>query len=526
MKFEMKFHSFIYSVVAGAMLASSATSCTDSFESINTDPNTLPMGELNPYGVFEAMFYGMTNRQLYFTWAYNGEIVQYSGYTAGQGKDFHRYSFNNNNVQTVWDNYARYAANANHMAYLGEHKDEPACRAVGLTLKVFCMSNLTDIFGDIPYSEAFQYDLGNYAPKFDSQKEVYEQMFAELEEANTIYATAPTFSKPNIDLMYHGDMTLWRKFNNSIYLRLLMRVSGRPEMNADEKISEIVSKPKNYPIISSNEESATVKFTGVDPYYNYFRPTNFTKNNFVGYRLANTMLDLMLNTGSQTEQDPRIYTMFNQDGGEWQGVQSGCALSDVRLEDDGASYPNYYVLVRDEAPGWLLDYSEVQFILAEAALKGYISGGETAARTYYETAVTASCKKWAELTKYSNKQLEITDQRITDLLNGNLAGWDKNTDHERLIAEQKYVSLYFVGFEAYHELRRTGWPIITIGNGCSYNNFEYPQRLFYPTNTVGSNSAHVAEALERMGGENNLRTSVWWSYKAINGTFTAVRQQN
>ena len=183
------------------------------------------------------------------------------------------------------------------------------------------------------------------------------------------------------------------------------------------------------------------------------------------------------------------------------------------------------MLVRDAAPAWILDYSEVQFILAEAALKGYIAGGESTARTHYENAVTASCRKWGQLTQYSSEKYQITDERIADLLAGKLAGWDENSDHNILIANQKFISLFWIGFEAYHELRRTGYPVITIGNGCSYNNFEYPQRLYYPTNTVGSNSTNVQIALDRMGGENNLRTSVWWSYKAINGTFTAVRQQ-
>ncbi|MDE7442797.1 MAG: SusD/RagB family nutrient-binding outer membrane lipoprotein, partial [Muribaculaceae bacterium] len=122
-------------------------------------------------------------------------------------------------------------------------------------------------------------------------------------------------------------------------------------------------------------------------------------------------------------------------------------------------------------------------------------------------------------------QVAINDTRIAAFLNGHLAGWDNNPDHERLIAEQKYLSLFWVGFEAYHELRRTGYPVISIGKGCTYNNREYPQRLFYPTNTVGSNSANVQEALDRMGGENNLRTAVWWSYKAINGTFTAKLEE-
>ena len=521
----MKIKKYTIGILGAALIASTSVSCSDSFESINTDPNETPMGMLNPYGVFEAMFYGYVNRSLAFTRQYNNELVQYTACTGSNGNDIHRYSINNNNVSTIWTYYARYAANAEHMVQLGITKNEPAAQAVGLTLKVLIMSNLTDLFGDIPYKEAFQHDIANWTPVFDSQKEVYEQMFADLEKANTLYSKSPVFAKPTIDLMYGGDMNLWQKFNNSLYLRLLMRVSGRPEMQADTKIAAIFSNPSKYPIIASEAESATVKYTGIDPYFNNFRPSNTTETQVKANKVANTLLDLLLITGRDSEEDPRLTTMAIERGGDWKGVQGGCAISDARLEDDGASYLNYPVLVRDAAPAWILDYSEVQFILAEAALKGYITGGDDAARTYYENAVTASCKKWAQLTQYSATKYQITDDRIAALLSGKLGGWDENSDHAMLIANQKFISLLWIGFEAYHEVRRTGYPIITIGNGCSYNNFEFPQRMYYPTNTVGSNSANVQAALDRMGGENNLRTSVWWSYKAINGNFTAVRQQ-
>lgn len=522
----MKIKKYINSILVAAIVGTSMVSCTDSFESINTDPNNQPLGTLNAYGVFEAMFYGMAGRQGYLTWNYNSEMVQYTACTGSNGKDFHRYSFSDNHVSTVWNNYCKYAANADHMVQLGITKEEPAAQAVGLTLKVFALSNLTDIFGDIPYKEAFQYEQYNWTPVFDSQKDVYLQMFEDLETANTLYSKSPVFAKPNIDLMYGGNMTLWRKFNNSLYLRLLMRVSGREEMEAGQKIAEIVSNSSKYPIISSEEESATVKYTGLDPYYSYFRPEDFKETQMSPNKITKTLLGLMLISGRDSEEDPRLATYAIERGGSWKGVQGGCSISDARVEDSGAAYLNYPVLARDAAPAWLFDYSEIQFILAEAALKGYISGGESAARNYYEKAVTASCKKWGQLTQYSATYYPITDERITALLNGQLASWDKNPDHVALIANQKYLSLLWVGFEAYHELRRTGYPIISIGNGCSYNNYEYPQRLYYPTNTVGSNSAHVQEALQRMGGENTLRTPVWWSYKAINGTFTAVRQQN
>lgn len=516
----------IYSIVSRAVLPLLAIgmfgSCTHDFEEINTNPNTMNVGDLNPYGVFEAMFYGYAKKHTRNCYNFSNELVQFTASTS-TNSNYHRYSFNDTNLNDIWSGYAQYAANANHMIQQGEKFNEPAAVAVGKTLKALIMANVMEIFGDIPFEDSFKGNIGVTTPVFESQEEVYKKLFALLEEANEIYADKPTFAKPAIDLMYGGDMKLWRKFNNSIYMRLLMRISGRPETGAAEKLQEIVSNSSTYPVISSNSENATIKNTGLAPYYGAYRPSELTKSSFQTHHITYMFIDLCLLTGAQTEIDPRLYTMCTPSDGEWVGVPGGASVSEMRDERDDAGSLNYPVFVRDDAPYWLFDYSEIQFILAEAALKGFISGGESAAKTYYENAVKASCEKWAPLNTYSTNTYEITTARLNAFLKGNLAGWDNHTDKMRLIAEQKFISLLWIGFEAYNELRRTGYPIIPIGSGCSYNNYEFPQRLPYPTNTVGSNSANVNAALQRMGGENTMRTPLWWSYMALNGKFTAVR---
>lgn len=519
----MKFKSLAY-LASAVVLSGSLLSCTHDFEEINTDPNKMNVGDLHPYGMFEQLFYSTASNQTYYTYYWNDELVQFTACTGLSGQERHRYKITDTNWKSIWSNYATKAVNAVHMYNLGVKYEEKACQAVALTLKVYLMSNLTDIFGDIPYSEAFKGDEGLDRPKFDSQKDVYDQMFADLEEANSLYAEKPTFEKATMDIMYGGDMTLWRKFNNSLYLRLLCRVAGRPESGATDKIREIVNDTKNYPVMTSNTESAIVKNTGVDPYYNYFRPieldkTKFSKNT---YKVTEEFLKLTLYYGeNDTEQDPRLTTWCTKysNGEDWKGTVAGCRPEDAQMLTANCAYLNYEVLVRDDAPVFIMDYSEVQFILAEAAQKGWIDGGEQAARTYYENAVKASCQKWAEYEIFSLVTAPINTTNINKFLTSHLAGWDNNPDKEKLIAEQKFLSLFWVGMEAYHEIRRTSYPRLVIGPGCLYNNFEFPQRMGYPTTTVGSNPDNVNEALIRMGGENDMRTPVWWSYKAINGNF-------
>ena len=285
--------------------------CTHDFEKTNTDPNKMNVGELQPYGMFENLFYSTAKNSTYYSYYWNDELVQFTACTPMTAQERHRYKISDNQFASIWNNYATKAGNAVHMYKLAEKYDDNACKAVATTLKVYLMSNLTDIFGDIPYREAFRGDEGIDRPVFDSQKEVYEQMFAELEAANALYAGKPKFEKPTMDLMYNGDMALWRKFNNSLYLRLLCRVSGRAEMNVGAKMQEMLDNPDKYPLISSNAESATVHNTGVDPYYNYFRPIDIDKSKFTSnsYKITEQFLKMTLfPDGSSTEQDPRLTT--------------------------------------------------------------------------------------------------------------------------------------------------------------------------------------------------------------------------
>ena len=227
-------------------------------------------------------------------------------------------------------------------------------------------------------------------------------MFADLEAANTIYATNPTFLKPALDGMYGGSMAKWRKFNNSLYLRLLCRVSGRSEMNAGAKMAEIVNNPTNYPIFASNDDNATVIFTGTDPYRNEFSITTEGDFSSSGRKLTQQLLKMTVVTTNdvQTYVDPRlpiigkknISTVTNPKN-IWIGTVAGCTVEEQNTVDRGTSWLNYKVFCRTAAPGCFMDYAEVQFILAEAALNGYITGGETAAKAYYTAAVTASMKK-------------------------------------------------------------------------------------------------------------------------------------
>lgn len=512
-------------LILSVILLSFFMACTADFEDINTNPNKTTVGQIKAHSMFEPLLYNSANFWTKYSWYWNDELVQFTAFTGGTTRQEHRYFISDANWQSVWNTYARYGNNTVHMSELAEEADDRALVAISHTLKVLYLSNLTDIYGDIPYSEAFlARDGGTKQPVFDSQREVYEQMFEELEAANTIYMSKPSFLTPQMDGMYGGSMEKWQKFNNSVYLRLLMRVSGRSEMNSGSKITEIINNPGKYPIFTSNDDNATVVFSGSDPYRAEFANENESGFTSSGRKLTEQLIKMTVETknGRQVYQDPRlpIYGKKNPSpqtnpDSLWIGTVAGVKEEDRQTVDRGSSRLNFEVLARAESPGTFMDYAEVQFILAEAALKGLIPGGEAKAKEYYETAVTASIKKWDQLGEFSDPPVSVSDQDISTFLDSDLASWDKNSNKAELIGEQKYLALFWIGMEAYHEYRRTGYPELTIGDGAIYNDYILPTRFAYPNSTMSTNGKNAKEALARMGGDNTMKTPVWWSKQAI-----------
>jgi hypothetical protein len=512
----------ITGVMAVAMLA-----CTSEFEETDKNPNLTTVGNVRASGMFEPLLYGSANAWLNQTWFWNNELIQFTAFTGGVTRQEHRYSIADGNWQGVWNLYTSYANNAVHMYDLSVEQDDPALQAVALTLKVLYMSNLSDMYGDIPYAEAFTANKpgGTTTPVFDSQMNAYKAMFADLEAANELYASQPVFLKPALDGMYGGSMAAWRKFNNSLYLRLLSRVSGRTEMQAGTKMTEILNAPASYPIFTSNADNATVRFSGSDPYLNQFTLTSQGEFTSSGRKLTRQLIGMTVVTdggGAQVYIDPRLPIIGRKNpdavtnpSNRWIGTVSGCTAEEQSIVDRGTSWLNAAVFCRADAPAWFMDYAEVKFILAEAALKGYISGGETAASEHYTEAITASLEKWAPLGQFSAVPVTISESDITTFLDSELASWDNAGNKEELIANQKFLALFWTGMEAYHEYRRTGYPELTIGDGTVFNDYTLPTRFAFPNTTIATNEKHAREALERMGGDNTMKTPVWWSKQAI-----------
>lgn len=532
----MKRYNFKYAGVIGVVALLSLSGCTGDFETINTDPNKIVVGQLSPYNEIEQLIYGRADNWVYDAWYYGFEIMQYTATTSTNSRIGTYNDLTNAFFDRLWSRYCTCAANAVHMMELADKDGDVACHAIGLTIKVMNMEELTALFGDIPYSEAFMARVnGNTTPVFDTQCDVYKQMFAELEEANDIYAKGPVFKKSELDGLYGGDMAKWRKLNNSLMLRLLCRISARnDEMGGwvAEKLQAIVKDTKKYPIMKSNDDNAIVKYTGTTPYANYFY--NKTYDSFESSKpMSQLMVKLMVqeeDDGTQTTADPRTRCFYykntntsNNPDKRWNGSIAGASPSQMDSNPSGLAILMAPMFATPTAPYIFMNCTEIYYVLSEMAYKGLIPGGETAAKKYYEDGLLASLQYWADRynaidwTNDLNKKLAhetITPTEIQVFVNSKIAGWDLAPDKVRRIAEQKHIANFYVSFQSFAEIQRTGYPEMIVGKGTSANDYTFPTRFSYPTNTIGTNPTNAYAAIARQGWkENNMREHMWYSCK-------------
>ena len=484
---------FKYIILAVSLIIfSGLASCTKNFEDINKDPSRLSAvlpGTLLAPAQFDAMWL-LTKR----SHRLNNEIMQYT-VDFGALNDFSRYAFKENEFDAIWSTLYRRANDMTEMYKLADRLNDINNMGAALVMKAWMMSNLTDMFGDIPYAEAFKGTENVFYPKFDTQQSIYIAMLADLRKANDLFDVAKPFEAT--DLIYTNDVLKWQKLCNSLRLRLLVRVSGRPEMNAAADIAEMVANPTKYPLIASNAEEAMMRYSGVDPFVNQFSEMSATE--FSGSRrMGKTLMDLLNGT-----VDGRRFRYATKNGADaYSGIPSGYNEQETAVfAANGTTGSSTLATTLKGAtyPFPILTWSEVNFNLCEAALKGWIPGGVTVAQGHFNKGVEASWRQWNctwDGTAGTN-YLARTTVRFTGT----------TATMERLMS-QKYIAMFFCGFESWYDYRRTGFPVMPVGPAVE-NDGILPRRFEYPLIVKATNKANYDEVAARIGGDN-LKTKVWW----------------
>lgn len=355
--------------------------------------------------------------------------------------------------------------------------------AVGTILKSWLMQGATDLWGDIGYSQAL---LGRDSPAdgtvvYDSQEAIYDGLLTELTAAVAMISpSGPTITKG--DLIYNGDMDQWRKFANSLRLRMAMRLSDVDPSTASSEVSAALGGG----VFQSNADNAVLAFVdnGVDvhPIFDYER-------NRDTHSISATMVEQL-----KSLNDPRlpVYARPN-DFGEYLGTQNG-DLWDPPLPQV-SRIGTYFSSAA--TPAVIMSYSEVLFLQAEAAERGWAAGNPG---DLYAQAITANMA-----------QIGLSDAEITAYLAQPEIQYQGAQEGLDQIWLQKWISLFGNGPEAYAEWRRTGIPVLQAGPDA-LNDGLIPVRLPYPDREHSLNREAVEAAIARQGGAT-LNSKVWWDVR-------------
>lgn len=365
--------------------------------------------------------------------------------------------------------------------------------------RVIYFAQMTETFGDIPYTDALRAEQDGRTPSYDKQEDIYEGLLQELEKANSLLDAANGIIDG--DIIYDGDANKWKKLVNAYRLRLLIHLSkkeGQTKIAIKQQFQTIISDPAKYPLMTGLGDNAQLVFNTSDP-SNYY-PT-------AGHLSVSTLVSLEQSFVEmlQKREDPRLFSFGDPIAGKtagvftnYKGVDAGLSPADQQSTAAQSSLiARRYVDLRNPVnePMIFLSYAEQEFLIAEAIQRGWINGDSNA---HYQNGITASMAFY-----------KITGTAVTDYLNSDLV---KLTTGDPLtkIWTQKYIAFYMnSGWEPFFEQRRTGTPTLRVGPG-TLNGGKVPKRWQYPLAESQYNETNLDVALKRQFPEgDNVNASMW-----------------
>ena len=461
-------------------LALFAGACDNGFEAVNEN-NNQPT-DVSPSVLLPNAIYRTSYAYLADNWNI-GQIASQHGAQIQFG-DWDRYKWDNG-TGSLWNNFYGSLSDVMDVERRGVAIGNPNYEAVALILKSWMMHNVTDGWIDVPYTEAGRAEEGISQPAYDTQEAIYAGLLADLERADALIDEAGTVDG---DLLYGGDMTRWRKFANSLRLRLLLRASNRlPDAGA--RMAAIVA---NAPLFESNADNAIYDFTGQIPNdspVSQQRDYDFTRT-VPSQRLMNLLLET---------SDPRLFVWTDPTDNSagtaaelYIGLPNGLSEEGMEQFNGGENnvsvFDRSFLLDKGAADAILMTYAELQFILAEAAQRGLIAAD---AGAHYDAGVAASFAQWGT-------ELPADFLTATRPYDGSL---------ERIL-EQKWLAFFSQGLEAWYDFRRTGLPALAPGP-ANVNGDRVPSRFLYPAIEQSLNASNYAEAAQRIGGDT-INSEGWW----------------
>lgn len=463
------------------------------FSEFQTDPNktTIATPDLLLNSIEQNAFQStdiniaITSRQMVYTDAVS--LNQYYGWSRASFSAF-------NNLRQVLK-----------MEQAATAQSKPEYIPLAKFFRAWYFLQLTQTFGDIPYTDALKGEDGLNSPAYDKQEDIYLNILNDLKAANDLI-NASTASVQG-DIVYNGNMQRWKRAINSLSLRVLMSMSvheNDTRFDIKKRFADIVNTPATYPLYTSNDDNAQLKFYDLQsnryPYFNGndIQTTNYMDETFVD--LLKSLKDVRL--FSFADKAPKNSALPATDFNAYGGVKGSAAVNEnkVRVVAGEASKinPRFYNNPVNE-PSIALGYAEQQFTLAEGVVRGWIAGN---AADYYKKGITAS------MSFYNIGQAAIDTylaQASVQITTGNPI---------QQIITQKYIASFLnSGWQPFYEQRRTGFPVFDVSGAGMLNDKKIPKRWMYPQSELQTNQQHVTEAITRQFPEGDNINGVMWLIK-------------
>ena len=488
-------------------------SCSERWEEMNTDPNRIT--DIPDEYLFTSAVRGMFNDARINIHAYFGgqyghvfisnnwvrEIDKYNGFGTND--------FSESVFDLIYKSSIRNAVEVLKLTSEGESYENKWHNAQAQIIAIVSFSKLTDMFGDIPYSEAGMAKYGIEEPVYDRQEDIYSDMLeglnncintlSEADAEKNIYAS-------NIDPIFQADIDKWIRFANSYRLHLAMRARFADPGKYEPIIAECLSLP----LIESNDQNPTLENSGgnselYNPWY------------WIWQSSQEGVFDLLWSekfiTTLNDNNDPRLsfFATKNPDG-EYLGMPNGMtveAFSSWNKKNTSIPSGDFFAI---DQPTYLITSAQIWLLRAEAALFN-INGTGGDANVMYQYAIGEAMEQW-------NIDLDSIDNYLATEPEATLYGDQENMF--RQISTQMWICSVPNAFESWCTIRRTGYPIIeqrtdpNLSQGIT-NGF-MPSRVSYPvTKERTINGENLDEAISRLpGGEDKVDAKVWWDVRDIN----------
>lgn len=478
------------------------SACDKGFEELNVDPtkpNQVPVGskltacQLNVSG------------ERYENWRanliYQSTMMQHFATTAGYWAG-DKYTWDKGYASSLIDRYYESAVKSieDILVQLDKEEKPEEMKSIARILRVFIYSRLTDLYGDVPYSEAGKAVIeGILQPKYDPQSEIYADMLKELDEATTALGSG-TSGFGDADLFYHGNQAQWKRFGYSMMLRLGLRLIKVDPAAAQSWATKAIAGG----VMESNDDICYVQHTaGPEGINKNGNGETFTADNSM--RMSKTFIDFL-------QDDPRLPILSERFSdkstapADLKGLPNGLdleMLQNMTGEDNIDAYaePNRNIITGEDAPMFFQTYAEVEFMLAEAAVRWGLAGGDP--KPHYDKGVAAAMKM-LELYK---PEAAISDADIATYLA--TKPFDPSKALEQ-INTQYWAATFLNEYESFSNWRRTGFPVLVpVNYPGNETGGTIPRRLTYSVGDQANNPVHYQEAVDRQGPDV-LTTRVWW----------------